>query len=100
MFDINYLDNSLNSNYNIEYIDKGYFKDNINVNDELKLYNHNGNKLSLYIVKITETLYNNSFEIHFIVFENDKTQTDPSYSIDLHIPYGLMLIVWIIKINT
>jgi hypothetical protein len=83
------FNHNFKTNYKIEYVDKGYIKDNCDANNELKSYTHHGNKLSLYVVKIIEPVYNNMFELHFIVFENEKTKTEPSYIIDLHIPYGL-----------
>jgi hypothetical protein len=84
-----------NGMYNVEYYDKGYFKeivksygfhlDNHNDTNTNTDTNTDTDKIRLIVVNIVDPIYNNKLELHFIVFENEKK----SLQSPLQIPYGL-----------
>ena len=82
-----------NGMYNVEYYDKGYIKDIVK---SYGFHLHNDtdtDKIRLIVVNIVDPIYNNKLELHFIVFENEKSSLQSplqsSLQSSLQIPYGL-----------
>lgn len=78
-------------NYKLFYYNKGNIKNIVDKEHELQLYSNNndGTEIFLHTIKIISPDNAITFEVHFIVLDNEKTKTNKSYQIPLYIPPGL-----------
>jgi len=75
-----------NSNYKLNYENKGNFK-----NSDLKntILFENDIDIYLHIINIIDLINNTSFKINLLIMENKKKENDSNYVLPLNIPYGL-----------